>query len=248
MKHFGKFLILCGCTFAIAATPPVNDVITFFSLNHAIRQGQYDEVTTAGMLKTYGNFGLGSEERLASELVMIDGVPYGIASDGAAHPMKDTTGIAFAVVKTFAADTSVLVKEVNSMDALKDFLDTEVNQNRLAAVRIEGTFTSITYRSYVAQEKPYKPIEGVEERFFTKKRMKGTLLGFYTPASLAVMNSPVYHFHFINDDRTTGGHVTDCYIADAKVSIDYSGEMRVLLPGVDVSDNMDLRKTAKQQK
>lgn len=78
--------------------------------------------------------------------------------------------------------------------------------------------------------------------------MKGTIPGFYTLASLAVMNSPGYHFHFIDDDRTTGGYVTGCYIADAKVSIDYPGEMRVLLRGVDVSDNMDLRKTAKQQK
>ena len=95
------------------------ETIHYFSLNHAIKQGQFDPVTTAGKLTQYGNFGLGSSEKLGAELVLLDGIAYGIPSDGNAKKMEDNTGIAFAVAKKFVADTTFAINEMKSFSKLQ---------------------------------------------------------------------------------------------------------------------------------
>ena len=37
--------------------------------------------------------------------------------------------------------------------------------------------------------------------------MRGTLVGFWFPESMRHVNVPGYHFHFINEDGSAGGHV-----------------------------------------
>lgn len=230
------------------ATDMPHDTITVFSLNHAVQQGAYEGVTTVGNLHHYGDLGIGTEAELASELVLLDGVCYGIAADGVARRLDDATPVAFAVVKKFEHDTLIHVREKLSLDQLKDLLRHRMQKNRLAAIRIQVRCASVTYRSYVKQEPPYKPISKAREKLFTRRQAEGTMIGFYTPASLAAVNTPEFHFHFLTQDRSSGGHVKAMDIEEAYIAVEYAKALHIQLPGSGFSDKVDLEKRAKVQK
>jgi len=41
---------------------------------------------------------------------------------------------------------------------------------------------------------------------------------------------PGYHFHFITDDCTTGGHLLDCITGNVTVQIDQINKYELVLP------------------
>ena len=92
------------------------------------------------------------------------------------------------------------------------------------------------------------PLKKVPEVLFERENIKVTLVGFYTPASAAVLNTPVYHFHFISDDKSTGGHVKDCSFSEAIIAVDYASELHVHLSSKALTQNIDLNKEAKAEK
>ncbi|MDJ1495387.1 acetolactate decarboxylase [Cytophagaceae bacterium DM2B3-1] len=224
------------------------DGIHYISLNRAIRLGQYDGVTTAKELKSYGDFGLGSEEKVASELVILDGVAYSIPADGKAKVMPDQAKIAFSAIKFFKTDKQVKINKAFSLKELEQYLDSLIVKNTFAAIKISGEFASITFTSYHKQEKPYKPIEQVPVSEFTHTKMKGTIVGFFTPESAAVLNSPTYHFHFIDQARTTGGHVQDCVIGNVEIELDYTRSFTADLADPAILQHIDLNKPIEAEK
>ena len=66
------------------------------------------------------------------------------------------------------------------------------------------------------------------------------MVGFYTPEKAKMLNSPVYHFHFLDKEHTTGGHVLDFTIDQAEVKIDHAKELKVKLPPLDAVDHINL--------
>jgi acetolactate decarboxylase len=50
---------------------------------------------------------------------------------------------------------------------------------------------------------------------FELHNVSGTLVGLYTPGYSDGIGFPGYHFHFVTDDRTQGGHVYD-FTADGE--------------------------------
>jgi acetolactate decarboxylase len=219
-----------------------NDTLYYVSLNKAIHLGQYDGAMTAEALKAYGDFGLGSEEKLASELVILDGIVYRIPSDGKAALLSDDSRIPFAAVKFFKAEKERTIQQVPTLKKLEAVLDTVVFRNGFAAIRITGKFSSIEYRSFYKQEKPYKPVKDVPSTKFERTNIEGTLVGFYTPRSAEVLNSPSFHFHFIDKNKSTGGHLLECAVAEAEVEIDYATALHVLLPPQSFLEGIDLDK------
>jgi acetolactate decarboxylase len=241
------FLLLFTCLNAPAVQPDDPETIHYFSLNHAIKQAQFDRVVTVGELTRYGDFGLGSAEKISDEFVMLDGIAYGIPADGIARKMEQPTGIAFAVVKKFTADTVFFVEGISSLAGLEKYLGHSIDQNSFAAIRVEGFFSTLTCRSFVQQEKPYPPLKKVHEVLFRQKEKKATLVGFYTPASAAVLNTPVYHFHCITDDKNSGGHVKECSFNRVSIAVDYAQNLHVQLPQKKLLENIDLTKKAKPE-
>lgn len=206
------------------------DTIHYVSLNKAIQLGQYDGVTSVKELLSHGDIGLGSEEKLLSELIIVDGIPYGIRADGNSHVLQDHISISFASVKFFKADTSLHLQTPSTFKALKGLLDSVIGKNSFAAIRIDGSFPSIAYRSFYKQEKPYKPLEDAIAKMATREKVQGTLVGFFTPASAELLNSPGYHFHWLSADKTTGGHVLNVTLNEVKIEVDFSRDLSVELP------------------
>ena len=55
-------------------------------------------------------------------------------------------------------------------------------------------------------------------------------MGFRFPDHARGLNVPGYHFHFITDDRTAGGHVLDCRLARGELRVDREADLRLELP------------------
>ena len=206
-----------------------SDGIFYSSLNYAVRLGQLDGLVTLKELKQYGDYGVGGEHGLAGELVFLNGVAHSFSSDGKSKLTADTATLAFAAVKFFKAENKWTVNRPLDRQQLQSFLDSILNTNLFAAVKVSGSFSSIRYKCYRPQQKPYSPTPQAPAKIFDSIHIKGTMVGFFTPKAAMVLN-PNYHFHFINSYATSGGHVDEYVVENVTVEVDYADALQVKLP------------------
>lgn len=85
------------------------------------------------------------------------------------------------------------------------------SQNSFCALRIDGEFSRVDTRTVPEQHRPYKPmLEAVKQQpTFHIENNRGVLIGFLTPEYMQGINVAGYHEHFINEARSSGGHVLD---------------------------------------
>ena len=72
-------------------------------------------------------------------------------------------------------------------------------------------------------------------------------MGFRFPRYAQGLNVAGYHFHFITEDRSAGGHVLDLMLAGGELRVDAEADLRLELPpGVDLPtpDTTDAKKDA----
>src|SRR5262249_44845894 len=117
------------------------------------------------------------------------------------------------------------------LDARLD--DALEQKNNFLAVRVDGRFAAITLRSVHRQEPPYRPLADVVkgQSVWTLKEVSGTLVGVRSPAWVAGLNVPGYHWHFLSDDRTVGGHVLDCRVREGRVQYEVCPDWLIKLDG-----------------
>jgi len=58
---------------------------------------------------------------------------------------------------------------------------------------------------------------------FDYEDVAGTIVGIWSPAAASGLSSAGFHFHFISDDRTKGGHVLDFSLQGITVVWDETG-------------------------
>ena len=112
-------------------------------------------------------------------------------------------------------------------------------------VKIEGTFDSIKVRSETKQMKPYRKLDealAADQVEFDYEDIQGTMVGLYCPDYMGGLNSVGWHFHFITDDRTRGGHVLKVSIKDAEASIDMTDGFNMVLTDDEEFQGMELAK------
>jgi acetolactate decarboxylase len=85
------------------------------------------------------------------------------------------------------------------------------SKNTFCALRIDGVFSCVQTRTVPEQHRPYKPmLEAIEAQpTFHIEHCEGVLIGFLTPEYMQGINVAGYHEHFINRERSSGGHVLD---------------------------------------
>lgn len=243
MKHAQLILtFLCINFFYTVFSQQKSDGIFYSSLNYAIQLGQYDGVATLHQVKQHGDFGVGSRHALTGELILLNGKAYQISVDGKAVIMPDTARLPFASVKFFKADKQYQLSKQYNLQQIQSFLDSIINTNLFSAIKITGDFSSIKYKCYYPQQKPYKSIKETPAAFFDSTAIKGTMAGFFTPESAIVLNSPNYHFHFLNSRGSSGGHVDDCIVSNVTIEIDYADQLIIKLPPTEFLKNIDLNK------
>ncbi len=188
-----------------------------------------------GELKEHGSMGIGTFNALDGEMIVsLDGIFYKVRSDGKVYKVKDSEKTPFAVVTFFLADIVKNSGPVENYDDLKVALDGLIpSDNIFYAIQIEGEFDYVKTRSVPAQKKPYPLLAEVVEHqsVFEFNNVKGTILGFRAPPYVKGVNVPGYHLHFINEDRSSGGHLLACTISEARIKIDSSDSFKMILPG-----------------
>ncbi|MEM8607200.1 MAG: acetolactate decarboxylase [Myxococcota bacterium] len=221
-----------------------SDALFQVSIIDALLAGDYDGVATLSEVRQHGDFGLGTFDRLDGEMIVLDGTVYQVRGDGTVRvpPMSETTP--YAMVTKFAVDAQWSIDRAMTMGELEAELDRRIdNPNIFHAVRIDGVIPRLELRSVNAQEKPYPDILEVAETqsTWTHENVPGTLVGFRSPAYVGTMAVSGYHWHFISDDRTLGGHVLSADVHHGLARIDAIRKWDVRLPESATFDKLDLQ-------
>ncbi len=204
----------------------------------------YDGDYSFAELSRKGDFGLGTLNGVDGELVAVDGQFYRIDREGVASIIPPTTCTPFAVVTRFQPASSFVIQDVPSMAALNALLDSHLKTtNIFYMIRIDGTLEWVKLRSEDCQPRPFKPLAETLPNLqttFELKNSTGTLVVTRCPKYSAAFTIPGYHYHYIDDDRTTGGHVFDLKVKSAQVTLNPIREFTMALCDTEAFDNANL--------
>lgn len=232
------FIIILVCCLNDNTIPEKNrEVIYQFSTIESLLEGVYDGNLTFGELKNHGDYGLGTIDSLDGEMIQVEGNFYQIKVDGIAYPVFDHQKTPFAVVSFFDLDKSFVAEGELDYKELTELIDSNIpTKNIYYIIKVHGNFEYVKTRSVPSQSKPYPPLSKAVEnqKIFELNHVNGTLIGFRIPENIGEINVPGYHFHFITDDKKTGGHVLDLLIKNQIVEIDYTSDLFL-----DSPDNLD---------
>jgi acetolactate decarboxylase len=224
------FLAL-GAGSALCGEP--RDVLFQCSTIDALFQGLYDGEVTFGELRSHGDFGLGTFHRLDGEMVGLEGRFFQVRADGSVHPVPDTAKTPFAAVTFFEPDLTLPLRDGMSLAEVEEHLDACVpTKNIFYAVAIEGLFRYVKTRSVPAQTKPYPLLRDVaaSQPTFSLSDVRGTMVGFRCPSYVKGVNVPGYHFHFIDEGKSAGGHVLEIRTGEATARVDFTSGFALELP------------------
>ncbi|AFM26864.1 acetolactate decarboxylase [Desulfomonile tiedjei] len=195
--------------------------------------GQYDGPVTFRELKQNGNTGIGTVNGLYGEMIAVDGRFFQIRDDGKVYEISDSELTPFATISSITAGTEFSAK-ANNADELHAAIDARIpDRSAVYVMRIDGLFSKLKLRSVPKQSKPYPALNEVikKQAIFEHTNVRGTLVGFRFPDFMNGVNVPGYHFHFISDDRTIGGHMLDCSTEEAQGSFETVSQLNVRLIG-----------------
>lgn len=221
--------LLCGCNSIIKS----HDVFFQTSTINALLEGVYEGYLTFGELAQHGDFGIGTVHGLDGEMVGLDGVFYQISAKGQVKTIDSETKTPFAIVTFFETDRRAVLEQISGVERLQEVLDELLpERNIFYAIKIDGVFAYVKTRSVPKQTPPYLPLVKVIEnqQTFEFKEIKGTIVGFWCPEYVRGINMPGYHLHFIAADHSGGGHLLDCRVQRAEVSIDETYDFYMVLP------------------
>ena len=218
------------------------------ALLQSLTQGYYDGIIKVSELKQHGDTGIGTFEGVNGEMIVIDGKVYQALGDGTVKEADDNETVPFSNVSFFDSDISVDLKDINDMASFKAEFDKTVNEkgkNMFYLVKVSGTFDKMLVRSELKQEKPYKSLDKAletDQREFTYENVTGTVVGLYCPDYMGGLNAAGWHFHFISDDRTKGGHMLDLSFKSAKAELDITPSFDMTLSDNSEFQSMELAK------
>lgn len=239
-KLLGTALVLALFLPAALAS---SDALFQTSTISALMVGDFNGTMSFKDLKSHGDFGVGTFDRLDGEMVALDGQFYQVKSDGHAYPVNDTATTPFAEVAFFKPEENLSLNGTYNLTQIESYLDSaRPTKNIFYAIRIDGTFDYVKTRAPEAQSEPYPTLTDAlkTQEIFQFNNTTGTVVGFWCPSYAKDVNVAGYHLHFINGDRSAGGHLLDIRIHEAKVAIDDLTELDIVLPTDKEFYNADL--------
>ncbi|MFZ1888613.1 MAG: acetolactate decarboxylase [Candidatus Binataceae bacterium] len=202
------------------------------STSAALVQGIYDGAVTVATLREHGDFGLGTFEHLDGEMIVLEGEFFQVRGDGSVRVAESAAQSPFAVVTRFAADDELSISGGLDLAALCEAIDKRRGSNNLFyAIRIDAHFGHLQVRAACksAQGVPLAQATSHQAEFEFSD-VRGTLVGFWAPRYSAAFSIAGYHFHFLSDDRSHGGHLLRCEINGARIRLQREGSFQVALP------------------
>lgn len=198
----------------------------------ALMKGSYDGAFRCEELLRYGDSGLGTFDRLDGEMVILDGQIYQVRADGKPYLQNGECTAPYASLTVFLSATPVAVPSPAPKKALEAMLNGHCRADRICAVRVRGIFSRMKVRSVPPQEEPYPPLmEAIKKQtIFDLTDVRGTMIGFRTPASFAGVGAAGDHFHFLSDARDSGGHVLDFEVGEGTLEVENADAFELFFP------------------
>ncbi|AHI22457.1 acetolactate decarboxylase [Corynebacterium vitaeruminis] len=203
------------------------------SLMTALLDGIYDGEISVGEILGHGNFGIGTFDALDGEMIIVDGVAYQVRGDGTAEVASLEQRSPFAVATNFVPRIVAQAPEGMRRAELSEFISSLLpSENYMYAVRISGVFSEVTVRTVTKQQRPYRPMMEAtgDDAELVFHDVTGVIAGFRTPVYEKGIGVPGCHVHFIDDKRTSGGHVLDFVLHQGKVEVCPGTDLNLKLP------------------
>ena len=214
------------------------------STSGALVEGIYEKAVSSNLLLNYGDFGIGTFDNLDGEMVVLDGGIYQVRCDGTVKRILDDTGTPFAVVVRFVADQDETISDARSFEDLRTLCDKyRDSANIFYAVRVDGHFDHVHTRAMKAtlDGLPLAKAAAIQPEFDFHD-IDGTLVGIWAPEFSSSLNIAGYHFHFLSDDRTKGGHLLECSGKNLRVQVERLTDFHLSLPESEEFLRADLTK------
>ncbi|WP_301955669.1 acetolactate decarboxylase [Mitsuokella jalaludinii] len=227
---------------------PVYQISTLQSL---ILGNYYGCLYIEDLLK-HGDTGIGTFHAVAGELIVIDGHCYRILADGSVLEAQPLDTTPFASIAYLEEGHTIKFGAMATAEALREALDDSIEllgPNSMYVVRIDGYFNRVAARTELYQHEPYKPFAKVletDERRFAFENIEGSLVCFYFPPFMDGVNTPGWHFHFINAARTLGGHVFDIDMVRGTATLNKTDRFILDLPSNQAFQYADLANASKE--
>lgn len=233
--------VALGCA---GRTPVERETVHQVSTLNALIDGAYESDVRVDRLTGPDMIGLGTPNHVNGEMIILGRTAYRVDASGTVHELAPEVRTPFAVSSSFDADTGVpLDYGVEYSDVKERADELLVTPNYIQAIRVRGTFSSMTVRSVPRQEPPYRPLTEVikqQQREFSYESVEGVLVGFRFPGYMERLNAPGYHLHFLSTDRKKGGHVLDFTVNNARLELDTERRFDLVLPDHDLFRKADL--------
>ncbi len=237
---FSFIIILLGCNNKPATKETAQEhanELYHYSIWAALVNKVYEGNLTVKEAKTHGDLGLGTYNGVDGELVLLDGIFYQIPYTGKAMIKNDSDHIAYLNATFFNKDLSFELNDKINYDSLRNLLRQHFpSRNFFYAFKIHAEFDSLKLGSFYKQERPYLETLGSlmpGRPTFDHRNISGTMVGFFCPDFIGDINAAGFHFHFISDDKKTGGHVLEFSGRKFNVEIDKLGSYHFVLPETD---------------
>lgn len=205
-------------------TTPTNETdaaVTQFAVLDALLAGAYESGMRVDEATAIGDFGLGCVDHLGGEVVILDGRAIECTLDGPPVAMAGDEVLPFAIVCRFPDVAAVGVGERDFAGFAASVEGMLASRNLFHAVRFDGVLSEVRVRVTPRQHHPFPRLaEVTSHQVETVARgIRGTVVGFWTPAIYQGIAVAGLHLHFLSDDRDLGGHVLE-------LAVD-AGELRV---------------------
>ena len=208
-------------------------------------------VITAEELLTHGDIGLGTYEDVNGEMILLEGHCFRAREDGSVVEVPPETGVPFCAVSFLQGARQFDIGPLNSVAQLKQLLDVKIEEdfglNSMHMVRIDGTFPKIDARSESAYRSHHVELNDMlakTQKSFVFENVEGSLVCVYFPDYMDGINAPGWHFHFVSEDRTRGGHVFELVLEQGKVQLDKIHSIEIRLPDEPAFDTYALKEAS----
>ena len=198
----------------------------------ALLRGLYGASYSVADLKENGDFGVGTYEGLDGEMIALDGRFYQMHANGVMTEAADDDRVPFAAIVKFKPDVRFTARNVTQTQ-LGELIDSLIpTKNHFYAIRVHGVFRDVTTRAIAKQFLPYRPLPELipGQSVFNYANIAGTAVGIRSPAFVTGLNQVGHHFHWISDDRKSGGHALAFTTGDVTLEIQQIRRHSIWLP------------------
>lgn len=194
--------------------------ITQFSGINALMGGVFKGLFPISEIKKHGNFGLGCSDGLTGE-VIIDCCHFFDAKDNKPlRVMEEAEEMPFAQITTFAAEEKFAISNLSKATLYQELSKHLKFDNVFLALKLEGIFRSVKVRRpRELRQRFNNALEVAQHQIIDNiSNVEGQLIGFWTPEFFQNISVAGFHLHFIDKEKTTGGHMIDFTVDDGTLS------------------------------